>query len=120
TLLPPSLVGWPVEVSHDLDALLPKLDVVCLLRLQKERMLEALLPSLREYTATYGLTRERAALLPEGALIMHPGPINRGVEIAAEVADLPSSVITHQVANGVAVRMAVLYLLLGSGVELAA
>jgi aspartate carbamoyltransferase catalytic subunit len=128
TLLPPSLAGWQaacpnaatVEVSHDLDAVLPKLDVVYLLRLQKERMIEALLPSLREYTSTYGLTRRRAALLPEGALIMHPGPMNRGVEIAAEVADLPGSVITHQVANGVAVRMAVLYLLLGSGVDLAA
>ena len=120
TLLPASLVGWPVDVSHDLESVLPKLDVVYLLRLQKERMIEALLPSLREYTATYGLTRQRADLLPEGALIMHPGPVNRGVEIAAEVADLPASVITNQVANGVAVRMAVLYLLLGSGVDLAA
>jgi aspartate carbamoyltransferase catalytic subunit len=120
TLLPPSLVGWPVEVTHDLESVLPKLDVVYLLRLQKERMIEALLPSLREYTATYGLTRERAGLLPPEALIMHPGPVNRGVEVAAEVADLPSSVITKQVANGVAIRMAVLYLLLGSGVELAA
>jgi aspartate carbamoyltransferase catalytic subunit len=120
TLLPPSLVGWPVEVSHDIDAVLPKLDVVYLLRLQKERMAEALLPSLREYTATYGLTRERARLLADGALIMHPGPVNRGVEVAAEVADQPSSVITRQVANGVAVRMAVLYLLLGAGVELVA
>jgi aspartate carbamoyltransferase catalytic subunit len=118
TLLPPSLAGWPVDVSHDLDGILPKLDVVYLLRLQKERMTEALLPSLREYTATYGLTRQRAGLLPEGALIMHPGPVNRGVEIAAEVADQPGSVITRQVANGVAVRMAVLYLLLGA--ELAA
>jgi aspartate carbamoyltransferase catalytic subunit len=120
TLLPPSLAGWPVTVSHDLDAVLPKLDVVYLLRLQKERMAEALLPSLREYTATYGLTRDRAKLLADGSLIMHPGPVNRGVEIAADVADLPSSVITHQVSNGVAVRMAVLYLLLGSGVDLAA
>jgi aspartate carbamoyltransferase catalytic subunit len=120
TLLPPSLTGWPVEVSYDIESVLPKLDVVYVLRLQKERMLESLLPSLREYTATYGLTRERARLLPEGSLIMHPGPVNRGVELAAEVADLPSSVITHQVANGVAVRMAVLYLLLGSGVDLAA
>ena len=120
TLLPPSLAGWPVEVSHDLDTVLPTVDVVYLLRLQRERMLEALLPSLREYTATYGLTRRRAALLKEDALIMHPGPVNRGVEIAAEVADQPGSVITAQVANGVAVRMAVLYLLLGSGVELAA
>jgi aspartate carbamoyltransferase catalytic subunit len=120
TLLPPSLAGWPVEVSHDLDAVLPKLDVVYLLRLQNERMTEALLPSLREYTATYGLTRDRARLLTEGSLIMHPGPVNRGVEVAAEVADQSSSVITRQVANGVAVRMAVLYLLLGAGVDLVA
>ena len=120
TLLPPSLSGWPVDVSHDIETILPELDVVYLLRLQKERMLEALLPSLREYTATYGLTSRRAALLKPGALIMHPGPVNRGVEIAAEVADQPGSVITAQVSNGVAVRMAVLYLLLGSGVDLAA
>lgn len=120
TLMPPSLAGWPVDVSHDLDGVLPKVDVVYLLRLQKERMLEALLPSEREYTATYGLTRDRARLLGDGALIMHPGPVNRGVEVAAEVADQPSSVITRQVANGVAVRMAVLYLLLGAGVDLVA
>jgi aspartate carbamoyltransferase catalytic subunit len=120
TLLPPSLAGWPVEISYDIEAVLPKLDVVYVLRLQQERMQEALLPSLREYTATYGLTRERARLLPDGALIMHPGPVNRGVEVAAEVADHPDSVITRQVANGVAVRMAVLYLLLGSGVDLVA
>jgi aspartate carbamoyltransferase catalytic subunit len=119
TLLPPSLAGWPVEVSHDLEAVLPKCDVVYVLRLQRERMTEALLPSLREYTATYGLTRDRARLLADDALIMHPGPVNRGVEIAAQVADQPNSVITRQVANGVAVRMAVLYLLLGSGVDLA-
>jgi aspartate carbamoyltransferase catalytic subunit len=119
TLLPPSLAGWPAEVSHDLDEVAAKSDVVYLLRLQRERMQEALLPSLREYTATYGLTRERARLLKEDALIMHPGPVNRGVEIAAEVADRPNSVITRQVANGVAVRMAVLFLLIGSGVDLA-
>ena len=118
TLLPSSLAGWPVEVSHRLDDVLPGCDVVYLLRLQRERMTEALLPSLREYTATYGLTRQRARLLGERALIMHPGPVNRGVEIAAEVADQPNSVITRQVRNGVAVRMAVLYLLLGSGVPL--
>jgi aspartate carbamoyltransferase catalytic subunit len=120
TLLPPSLAGWPVEVSHDLDTVLPKADVVYLLRIQRERQAEALLPSLREYTAGYGLTRRRAGLLAEGALVMHPGPMNRGVEIAAEVAALPNSVITKQVANGVAVRMAVLFLLLGSGGALAA
>ena len=117
TLLPPSLVGWPVAVSHDLDDVLPKVDVVYVLRMQRERMTEALLPSLREYTATYGLTVERARKLAEHALVMHPGPMNRGVEIAAEVADLPSSVITRQVANGVAVRMAVLFRLLGAGME---
>jgi aspartate carbamoyltransferase catalytic subunit len=114
TLLPPSLEGWPVEVSHDLDAVLPKVDVVYLLRMQAERQSEALLPSLREYTARYGLTRNRLRLMPEDALVMHPGPINRGVEIAADVADLDRSLITRQVANGVAVRMAVLFLLLGS------
>jgi aspartate carbamoyltransferase catalytic subunit len=112
TLLPPSLDGWPVEVSADLDAVLPKADVVYLLRMQAERQTEALLPSLREYTARYGLTRKRAGLLPDDAMVMHPGPINRGVEIASDVADLPRSVITRQVANGVAVRMAVLFLLL--------
>ncbi len=117
TLLPPSLEGWPVKVSHDLDAVLPHVDVVYLLRLQRERMADAVLPSLREYTATYGLTRARARLLGAHTMIMHPGPVNRGVEVAADVIDLPSSVVTQQVANGVAVRMAVLYLLLGSGVD---
>ena len=120
TLLPPSLAGWPVEVTDDLDAVLPSLDVVYLLRLQRERMAEALLPSLREYSARYGLTRERADRMAKDALIMHPGPVNKGVELAADVADRPSAVITRQVSNGVAVRMAVLYLLLGSGVDLVA
>jgi aspartate carbamoyltransferase catalytic subunit len=113
TLLPPSLDGWPVEVSHDLDGVLAKTDVVYLLRMQAERQTEALLPSLREYTARYGLTSKRMRLMPDDALVMHPGPMNRGVEIAADVADLPRSLITRQVANGVAVRMAVLFLLLG-------
>jgi aspartate carbamoyltransferase catalytic subunit len=118
TLLPPNLEGWPVQVSHDLDAVLPKADVVYLLRMQRERMTEALLPSLREYTTLYGLTKRRVDKLDPSALVMHPGPMNRGVEIAAEVAELPRSVIVDQVRNGVAVRMAVLYLLLGSGAEL--
>lgn len=118
TLLPPNLDGWPVTVSHDIDAVLPTVDVTYLLRMQRERMTEALLPSLREYTATYGLTNRRVELLRDDAIVMHPGPMNRGVEIAAEVADLPRSVILDQVRNGVAVRMAVLYLLLGSGAEL--
>jgi aspartate carbamoyltransferase catalytic subunit len=114
TLLPPNLTGWPVAVSHDLDAVLPKADVVYLLRMQRERQVESLLPSLREYVTHYALTRERTRLLSDDALVMHPGPMNRGVEIAADVADLPRSVITRQVANGVAVRMAVLFLMLGS------
>ncbi len=117
TLLPPSLAGWPVQVSHDLDAVLPSLDVVYLLRMQKERMTEHLVPSLREYTARYGLTLRRVDELRDDALVMHPGPMNRGVEISAEVADLPRSVIIDQVRNGVATRMAVLYLLLGQGVD---
>jgi aspartate carbamoyltransferase catalytic subunit len=118
TLLPPSVAGWPVEVSHDLDDVVPKLDVCYLLRMQLERQEQALVPSLREYTAGYGLTLERVARLPEHALVMHPGPMNRGVEIAPEVASLPRAVVTKQVTNGVAVRMAVLYRLLGSGVAL--
>jgi aspartate carbamoyltransferase catalytic subunit len=117
TLLPPSLDGWPVRVSHDLDAVVGDLDVAYLLRMQRERMTEHLVPSLREYTDRYGLTARRAARLRDDALVMHPGPMNRGVEISAEVADLPRSVIIEQVRNGVAVRMAVLYLLLGAGVD---
>jgi len=118
TLLPPAVETWPVEVSHELDAVLTEVDVVYLLRMQLERQQEALVPSLREYTAGYGLTPARASRLAKHALIMHPGPMNRGVEIGAEVADLPNAVIGQQVANGVAVRMAVLYRLLGSGVSL--
>lgn len=118
TLLPPSLEGWPVTVSNDLDAVLPEVDVVYLLRMQRERMHEALVPSLREYTAQYGLTRRRVAALDDAAIVMHPGPMNRGVEIDAEVADLPRSVVVDQVRNGVAVRMAVLFKLLGSGTAL--
>ncbi len=115
TLLPSSLTGWPVSISYDLDAVLPEVDVVMLLRLQREREQEALFPSVREYTLRYGMTARRAALLRADALVMHPGPMNRGIEIEAEVADGPHSTITEQVANGVAVRMAVLYRLLGSG-----
>jgi aspartate carbamoyltransferase catalytic subunit len=118
TLLPPSLEGWPVRVEHELDRVLPDVEVVYLLRMQRERMTEALLPSLREYTARWGLTRRRVDLLDEEAIVMHPGPMNRGVEIAADVADLPRAVVIDQVRNGVAVRMAVLYELLGSGGEL--
>jgi aspartate carbamoyltransferase catalytic subunit len=115
TLMPPDLEGWPVTVSYDIDEVLPDSDVLYVLRIQRERQQEALFPSLREYATRYGITTERLARLPADALVMHPGPTNRGVEIDALVADDPRSVINEQVANGVAVRMAVLYLLLGSG-----
>ena len=118
TLLPPSLDGWPVRVSHDLDAVVGDVDVVGLLRMQQERMTEALVPSLREYTARYGLTPARLDRMADKAIVMHPGPMNRGVEISAEAATSDRAVILDQVRNGVAVRMAVLYLLLGSGVNL--
>jgi len=112
TLLPPSLDGWPCDVASGLDEVLGDLDVCYMLRMQQERMTEALVPSLREYSAGYGLDLRRAHRLAAGAIVMHPGPMNRGVEIAPEVADLPNAVITRQVANGVAVRMAVLFHLL--------
>jgi aspartate carbamoyltransferase catalytic subunit len=115
TLLPPNLEGWDVRVETELEPVLGKVDVLYMLRIQQERMTEALVPSLREYTARYGLTNRRAEQIDPKALIMHPGPMNRGVEIAAEVADLPQAVVRDQVRNGVAVRMAVLYELLGSG-----
>ncbi|MEO5723537.1 MAG: aspartate carbamoyltransferase catalytic subunit [Ilumatobacteraceae bacterium] len=118
TLLPPSLDGWPVDVSHDLDSVIGDLDVLYLLRVQRERMDEALLPSMREYSTMYGLTPRRAAALSPHTLVMHPGPMNRGVEMAVDPADLPGSMILHQVSNGVAVRMAVLFHLLGSGSDL--
>jgi aspartate carbamoyltransferase catalytic subunit len=115
TLLPPTV---EVPVTTDLDDIIPKLDVIYLLRMQRERMTEALVPSLREYTTRFGLTPERARRLPEHALIMHPGPMNRGVEMAVDPSELPGAVITQQVTNGIAVRMAVLFDLLGSGRDL--
>jgi aspartate carbamoyltransferase catalytic subunit len=119
TLLPESTEGWPVTVAYDLDDVISETDVVMLLRMQFERQQEALFPTLREYTARYGLTVARAERLKPDALVMHPGPMNRGVEVAAEVADGPASLVTEQVGNGVAVRMAVLYSLLGSGAPVA-
>lgn len=117
TLIPPQAEHWNVAVTHDLDAVLPKADVVYLLRMQLERQSKGYVPSLREYAALWGLNRTRAEMLKDDALIMHPGPMNRGVEIAADVAELPRSVITDQVANGITVRMALLYLMLGSPIE---
>ncbi|WP_017573410.1 aspartate carbamoyltransferase catalytic subunit [Nocardiopsis halotolerans] len=113
TLLPVSVHTWPCEVSYDLDAVLPKTDVVMMLRVQAERMKESFFPSTREYSRNYGLDGERLARMPEDAIVMHPGPMVRGMEISAEVADSPRCTVTEQVANGVSLRMAVLYLLLG-------
>jgi aspartate carbamoyltransferase catalytic subunit len=119
---PPTLIGpaahwtatWPtVKVCHNLDEALAETDVVMALRLQKERQQAGLLPSLREYTRLYGLTPERLARLGERVLIMHPGPMNEGVEISPEAATAPNAVIEEQVTNGVAVRMALLYRLAG-------
>jgi aspartate carbamoyltransferase catalytic subunit len=118
TLLPPSLEGWPVTVTHDLDEVIDDTDICYLLRMQLERQGQPVVPTLREFHEEYGLTAARAARLHDDALIMHPGPMNRGVEIDGEVADRPNAVITEQVTNGIAVRMAVLYLLLGSGLDL--
>ena len=113
TLLPLAVGSWPCAVSYDLDSELSKSDVVMMLRVQQERMSAAYFPSVREYSRRYGLDAARMARLPAHAIVMHPGPMNRGVEIAAEVADSVRSTIVEQVANGVTTRMAVLYLLLG-------
>jgi aspartate carbamoyltransferase catalytic subunit len=113
TLLPLAVDTWPCAVSYDLDGELPKSDVIMMLRVQQERMTAAYFPSVREYSRRYGLDAARMGRLPAHAIVMHPGPMNRGVEIAADVADSPRSTIVEQVANGVTTRMAVLYLLLG-------
>jgi aspartate carbamoyltransferase catalytic subunit len=117
TLMPYAVETWPCRAGYDLDAELRKSDVVMMLRVQQERMSAAYFPTIREYRRRYGLDGGRMALLPEHAIVMHPGPMNRGVEIAAEVADSARSTIVAQVANGVTVRMAVLYLMLGGATE---
>jgi aspartate carbamoyltransferase catalytic subunit len=113
TLLPVGVEGWDVETSYDLDSVLPKADVVMMLRVQRERMGAAFFPTVREYSRRYGLDSRRMGLLQDHTIVMHPGPMIRGMEITADVADSGRSVIVEQVTNGVAVRMAVLYLLLG-------
>ncbi|MGB9378617.1 MAG: aspartate carbamoyltransferase catalytic subunit [Mycobacteriales bacterium] len=115
TLVPVGVEDWPATVSYDLDSVLPKADAVMMLRVQRERMSASFFPTQREYSRRYGLDRQRLAKMPDDAIVMHPGPMNRGMEIAAEVADSVRSTIVEQVSNGVSVRMAVLYLLLGGG-----
>jgi aspartate carbamoyltransferase catalytic subunit len=117
TLVPVGVGAWPVQTSYSLDAVLGGADVVMMLRVQHERMDQAYFPSAREYARRYGMDAARMRRLPGHAIVMHPGPMNRGVEIAAEVADSVRSTIVEQVANGVSVRMAVLYLLLGGLLE---
>ena len=116
TLIPVGVESWPVEVSYALDEVLPEVDAVMMLRVQSERMQNSFFPSTREYSRLFGLNLDRMNLLQKGALILHPGPMNRGLEISAECADGVQSVILEQVANGVSVRMAVLYLLLGGNI----
>ena len=113
TLLPVGVEKWPVEISYNLNQELSTLDAVMMLRVQSERMSDAFFPTEREYARDFGLGTQRLKALKPQAIIMHPGPMNRGLEISAASADSPQSVILEQVANGVLVRMAVLYLLMG-------
>jgi aspartate carbamoyltransferase catalytic subunit len=113
TLVPFGVESWPCEVAYDLDAVIGKTDAVMMLRVQRERMNAAFFPTEREYARRYGLDGDRMARMPEHAIVMHPGPMNRGMEITADVADSDRCTAVEQVANGVSIRMAVLYLLLG-------
>ena len=112
TLLPRGVDSWPCATSFDLDAVLPGVDAVMMLRVQGERMNAAFFPSEREYSRRYGLDARRLRLMADHAVVMHPGPMNRGLEISADAADSPRAVVLDQVSNGVSVRMAALYLLL--------
>jgi len=118
TLLPPDVSHWPVGISHKLDEIIDKVDVLYMLRLQSERMAQGHVPTLREYSEQYGLTQKRVMALKSDAIVMHPGPMNRGVEMQIDPSDVKNSLIHRQVANGVSVRMAVLFELLGSGSNL--
>ncbi len=115
TMIPMNIEKFDVKVYYDLEAAIEGVDVVMMLRLQKERQESGLFPSLREYSKFYGLTRERLGLANEDVIVMHPGPINRGVELSSEVADDVHSVILDQVSNGIAIRMAMLYLVASGG-----
>ena len=114
TLLPPELESWGAQRVDDVDDALGDADVLYLLRVQRERMTRAFFPTIREYRRLYGIGADRLAALPAHAVVMHPGPMNRGVEVSPDVADSPRALVTEQVANGIAVRMACLYLLLAS------
>ena len=112
TLLPFGVESWPVDISYDFDSVIPTLDAVMMLRVQQERMSDLFFPNAREYSRYFGLNRDRMHTMKSNSIVMHPGPMNRGLEITADVADSARSVIVEQVSNGVSVRMAILYLLL--------
>jgi len=118
TLLPTGVEEWPVTVSYDFDDVIASVDVVMMLRIQMERMSELFFPNAREYSHYFGLNRDRLKKMKPTAIVMHPGPMNRGLEITADSADSARSVILQQVTNGVTVRMAILYLLLAGVQEL--
>ena len=115
TLLPVGVESWPVTISYDFDSVIGDVDVIMMLRVQQERMSELFFPNAREYSRYFGLNSDRMKLMSTDSIVMHPGPMNRGLEIAAEVADSARSVIVEQVTNGVNVRMAILYVLLAGG-----
>jgi len=118
TLLPTGVESWPVAISYDFDSVIENVDVVMMLRIQLERMSELFFPNAREYSHYFGLNRDRLKMMKPTAIVMHPGPMNRGLEITADSADSARSVILQQVTNGVTVRMAILYLLLAGSLEL--
>jgi len=120
TLLPVGVESWPCEISYDLDDVISSVDAVMMLRIQLERMNELFFPNAREYSRYYGLNSDRIRTLKQSAIVMHPGPMNRGLEITADAADGARSVIVEQVANGVSIRMAILYLLLAGSQEIGA
>jgi aspartate carbamoyltransferase catalytic subunit len=118
TLLPVGIESWPTDVSYDFDDVIPQADAIMMLRVQSERMNELFFPNAREYSRYFGLNSDRVKRMKKDSIIMHPGPMNRGLEITADVADSARSVIVEQVSNGVSVRMAILYTLLtGEGIE---
>jgi aspartate carbamoyltransferase catalytic subunit len=113
TLLPVGVANWPAAITYNFDAAITNADVVMMLRIQQERMTDFYFPSAREYSRSYGLTNSRLSAMKRKSIVMHPGPMNRGLEISAESADAKNSVVLEQVANGLLIRMAVLYTLLG-------
>ncbi len=117
TLLPVGVENWPVKISYDLDSIMENVDAIMMLRIQLERMSEMFFPNAREYSRYFGLNADRLRKMKPSAIVMHPGPMNRGLEITADSADSARSVIVEQVTNGVSVRMAILYLLLAGNRE---